>query len=245
MGGSEMITAIPFSGFYESVWSREIDEAAEREAEWLQKDKYPTLTVAEIIEAFYWRANYPAACLAVAKEYVDSFEAWVNNEYELHISLTLESMTSPREYNFTTGRIFCEISTPDVLELYQHVDDRPIREKAREMFTSYDGFFSSYSRDTDDWGPIESWDHNQLLAIFEAAVEGTDYEYSILCGMDGVLDTAFNKCVDWPALEDDLNALVAELAGEEYEKCPFEFPKAYRDAQDYVAQFSTLNHLKI
>ena len=73
-------------------------------------------------------------------------------------------MDSPREYNFTTDRVYAHIPVNVVLALFARSaaeGHARLRETIRERFTSYDGFHSHYDttldtwleRDVTEWGP--------------------------------------------------------------------------------------------
>jgi len=112
--------------------------------------------------------DMPKMCMEYVKQFVQGFNDYINGELELDIKLSFESMTSPREYNFETDKIFCEISYPDVKKLYRFLDKEKLRATIKDYCTSYDGFISFYSNDLDLWceKPLLHWDHNEVGMLF-------------------------------------------------------------------------------
>jgi hypothetical protein len=103
---------------------------------------------------------------AYARYYAQAFA----HEFTLP-SLQFESLQSPREYNFSTDRIFCEISADDVDKMLDTVLLVDLVAMVRELFTSRDGFISFYSPDLKEWGLSSTWDHNQVGALLLVYVE--------------------------------------------------------------------------
>lgn len=154
-----MITTIPFSGFYESLHSSAFDYA-------LDQIFSDSATGCAINETLKWKAydciDWREAHKAYAKEYAESFA----HEFGID-SLKFESLSSPKEYNFTTDRIFCIIEYADLCRIMAGFDLQSFGEYVREKFTSRDGFISFYDADLSSWGKVESWDHNQCGTALE------------------------------------------------------------------------------
>ena len=173
-----MIIQIPFGGFYESIHSHGINDYIDSQC----FTDYETGTInndnlsARLYDALNWRDLF----IDYAREYTEHFA------HEFKIELTFESLSSPREYNFVTDRIFCEISETEVLRIYRLTDKNILKKMALDMFTSYDGFSSFYDNDITAWGDVLEYDHNQLLCLLESYIKtiepqiiDNDYEYSI------------------------------------------------------------------
>jgi hypothetical protein len=177
-----MITTIPFSGFYESTHSRELDRTIERMVE----DSSGCHPISDKLAEEIWDGiDWKTAMSAYAKNYAESFAYWFKCEY--YITLEWESMSSPREYNFATDRIFCTMSEKDAEKLRSKVDEKMLRDAAKDRFTSYDGFISHYSPDIDSWGELAEWDHNQLGTLIVAAIaqlEDENWEWSLIEDQD-------------------------------------------------------------
>ena len=197
---SQMLTTIPFAGFYGSKYSGELDHVQERFVEY-EVEKNPGLNPDIPNEALWHCADYGKAYDHIARAYVDHFNQYLIDEYELDLDLRFESMTSPRAYNFETNRIFCEISEENVRKLRGAVSDPALRQAIKERFTSCDGFISSYDNDLDDWNPDPlTWDHNELGTLLVALLDDAeDWDRKIWEIMQdrNVFDVAFDQCVNW------------------------------------------------
>ncbi len=238
-----MLTVIPFSGFYDSLWSDAIGSAQESDVEY-QTEQYPALDASDINEVLSRYTDYGKAYQQLAEAYADKFNDWLADHLEVPLTMTFESMTSPKEYNFETDRIYMKIGLDDILQIYAKVGRAALRAKAKEMFTSRDGFMSLYSPDIADWGSIRDWDHNQLLCLLEAAVEDTDYQMDIYYRLDNKAGEVWNNCVDWPVVEAKLEEMQELAEAEEAETNPngFVFPPP---TKNYVEAFCKLNNLKV
>jgi len=198
-----MIINIPFAGFYNSKYSGELDAVQERFVEY-EVENNPNLDPRELHDALYKAADYGKAFDYIARQYVAHFNDYIETEYELDLDLKFESMQSPREYNFETDRIFCEISEENVRKLREAVSDPALRQAIRERFTSRSGFISGYPNNLDDWNPDPTtWDHNELGTLLVALLgEGGDWEEDIYEAMHEVFSNAFDNCVDWAKFDE-------------------------------------------
>ena len=163
---NKLVAALPwFPGFYYSILDSFIDRETEMEMEehgleWGDVEK---------------RFSYEDARDAIAREWVKAFAQ------ETGIPVEWESMKSPREYNFTTDRVFITLPLEEWQRLRDRVNDCPIRETIRKNFTSRDGFISFYPSDLDaeEWQkPLAEWDHNQLMTLLEAWLVQEEHEES-------------------------------------------------------------------
>lgn len=106
------------------------------------------------------------------------FEEFVNwNEYHNHIAkemcnevqyllsdfvsgIEFECIRSPKYYNFENDSINCEITfDEDKVTEYLNENFRLFKDYIKLMYTSRDGFISSYSNDASEW--MEDWKDNQ------------------------------------------------------------------------------------
>src|SRR5574337_795111 len=188
---------IPFSGFYESYWSDAIDHEIEQLAEWKAEDEDEDLDEDEIKTILNDSLDHAKARGLVAKAYVEAYENFVNEETGLQIALDYESLSSPREYNFTTDRIFCTISAEDVQALWEYVDKAEFDKVCRKHLTSRSGFHSFYDPDYTTWGELEEWDHNQLSMLLEALPECEDWVLAESMEIYSLVDEAVN----WPSVK--------------------------------------------
>lgn len=201
-----MIINLPFSGFYYSEYDRELDYVEEREIEHLEEKHQLTNAQADELSGILFNStDWGVAHRMVAEAYVEAFNEKFKEWTDIDLGLKFESMSSPREYNFATDRIFCHISDEVVHSLFDGADREKLAKVIRERFTSYDGFISFYSNYLPDWleTDVDEWDHNELCtllmswlpedwswAVFEEMVNGSEVFYS-----------AWSEAVDWPKVE--------------------------------------------
>lgn len=163
-------TIIPFSGFYDSLHDSETDRALGQCLSDSNGDPYDSL-VSRAFDCINWRSAHVAYSEAYAQAFAEEFEI---------DGLEFESLQSPREYNFTTDRIFVNIPDGEVTRIYAETPRATLDAVAAEWFTSRSGFSSFYSPDVDDWGDMAKWDHNQLGALVAAYVlhkrEGEEFD---------------------------------------------------------------------
>jgi hypothetical protein len=179
-----MQTLIPFSGFYSSLHSDNVDQTVTQ----LFADRDTGCNPNEGLEMALSRTcNYKQVYANYAKAYCENFGAWLGIP-----SLKFEELSSPREYNFTTDRIFAKVSLKDLYKVKREVLPTALAERAKSMLTSYDGFMSYYSPDVKSWGGLANWDANQcncLLAAYADEVTGGDFdqwaEHGLMDGLSG------------------------------------------------------------
>lgn len=156
-------TSIPFSGFYETHHDMKISEAVESAFNY----NHETDEDCELPNEF-WDADIDWGRIQqdYCREYVAAFAEHFN------LDLQFVEMTSPREYNFTTDRIF--VSIPE--EQMNKIKDKVLgseegRKYVSEKFTSGPGFSSFYSNDLTDEEWTGELDYNQNGAILEFYVQ--------------------------------------------------------------------------
>lgn len=160
---------IPFSGFYESSHSREIEYALESiytdEDGNVDKDKvYAFSYTPEFLEAY-------------CEAYVDYMNTEVDSNF------TFSAMTSPKEYNFTTDQLFAECDDAFVVKMFSEVTVDDLECRIKQKFTSRDGFISFYSNDLEEWleKPLLEWDHHELGTLFETWLENQHTFHEVEC----------------------------------------------------------------
>lgn len=248
----KMETNIPFAGFYGSLWDTEIDSLEEQEVEWMQtsdsRHDWSALEPSEIHEVLFRHTDHHSIYKAIAEMYVEAWADLVNEELDLDIQLDFTIMVSPKEYNFTTDRVFANISRDDIAKVYKKVGRQRLRDKAKEMFTSRSGFISFYSPNIEEWGPVREWDYNQLGCLMAALgdmVEGStrDNDMAIYDRIYEAISNAYQDNVDWPAVEAELRHM-ADVENGEAEEDARRFPASSLTGAEYVRQFEKLNNLK-
>lgn len=154
---------IPFNGFY-NTWELNVIEQS--------VDSYFQDDSGEPVQPFADKLNsaidYCKMFNLFAIDYCKALADTAKDKGSKKFKLNFKELKSPREYNFETDVIFCEVSERWVKWFYDHTSTPYLREVAREWFTSRSGFISFYSPDIEDWGDLRDWDCNQLGALFEA-----------------------------------------------------------------------------
>lgn len=201
---------IPFAGFYGTMWDDELDREEEQLAESLAEDY--GLSASDVADKLFYHMDYREAYKHIAAAYVPQFQDFINKGLDLDIKLAFNDMTSPREYNFETDKIYVGISYPDAVRLARRVGRDALRAAAKAMFTSRDGFISFYPNDPARWGRLAGWDQNHLYALFTAAVEkigDEDAGWDILDDVRkrGVFSSALDAGLDYDALTAELSAM--------------------------------------
>ncbi len=220
-----LITAIPFSGFYESMYSSEIDSLEERECENLAElecEKYAPefrLEAGDFGERLFDCVNYQTVQLAIAKTYTDALNIYLTEAIGFDPGLKFESMISPREYNFETDRIYAHIPRATVRKLFTmsaRDGHKMLMEVIAERFTSRSGFISYYENQLNSWlaKRVTEWDHNELETLLIACHRlSLDYSedwdwrvFEAVTDCDGLLHE-WESGVDWPKFDAEVEKL--------------------------------------
>jgi len=180
-----METTIPFDGFYNSIH----DENLNRAVDDLFSDSRGD-SVDKLVQKFWSEdsMDWGAVHNAYVKEYVKDFGE------RFKLAVIFEVMVSPKEYNFTTDRIFCKIELTEVTKMFNAVDKKVLDEAIAANFTSYDGFISFYKNSLDQWpSELSEWDHNQVGTLLSVFIRGhedytEDFQYENMTNENGALD---------------------------------------------------------
>jgi hypothetical protein len=212
-------TTIPFSGFYESILSHEMDSVLEREIEYrIEKEREEGLQAHERLDdadyqlIFDQNINYQIWREHLAEEWLKSFENYFSDIVGEKISFTFEKMTSPRYYNFETDRLFASISMKDAAKLYAAAKRNlfvDLDECIKESFTRRDGFIPHYSNNLETWlaKPLREWDHNEIGTLIMSFLKGEhDLDFNMLESMveHGDFDEGLWKAIDSECFEQSL-----------------------------------------
>lgn len=157
-----MLTTIPFAGFYQTHHDAELDDALDQ---MFSDHASGTQIRDDLRERAFDKVQWAVVHANYAAEYTRALAA----EFELKV--TFKELWSPKEYNFETDRIYCEIDLEEVKRLWLVTSTPIIRNLARERFTHREGFISFYSPDIDEWGTLDTWDMNQVGTLVEAYIE--------------------------------------------------------------------------
>lgn len=159
------LTTIPFTGFYETSHSAALDDCVEQ---FFQYDDHGN---SNIPDDMHFSTNYHSWFIAYATNYADAFNEFFKDEIGIDLGLEFESLESPKEYNFTTDRIFCHIGAEALQRLYDKVTTESLSKRVEARFTSRDGFASFYPSSLAAWpGNVMEYDHNQVDTLIEAVL---------------------------------------------------------------------------
>ena len=182
---NKLESTIPFDGFYESFISDDIDHQIGQQIEWdtdiydLNEDEQ------QILWDSYLSINRSYFYNQIAKDYTNFYIEILNRRLEgFTLKAKFNLLTSPREYNFETDRIFIDIEKNHAIDFIKYIIKnykKELEEKIKDRFTSRDGFWSHYKNGLDLWTQDYSeWDHNQIGTCFELFdLEEEDINYSL------------------------------------------------------------------
>ena len=218
-----LLINISFAGLCDSIYSSGLDYEEESFCEYeaeKESSEYETealrIDAREYADIVYHVADYNAMHKLVAAQYSEAFNATVKANCDIDLRIVHESMESPREYNFTTDRIFCYIPKSIVKKLFKLTSKEALADRIKANHTSYDGFCSFYSNDLATWQekPVIEWDFNELGTLLQAYLSDKlprDWNIDTYENID--FHSIFESSVDWQAYE----AKVAELRAEKLE----------------------------
>ena len=193
--------------------------------------------------------DYSKAYDLIARDYVEAYDAWLAEKFGINFAakrkvfshvgdvagfrmwsyrqdtckIQFEEMTSPREYNFETDRLFVTMPLYILAKIRKAVGETSLAAAFKERFTSRSGFSSFYAPSIPD-KPLSEWDHNEAGTILRA-MEFDDWElYESLSSEAG--HQAWESAVDWTKFETECSEKRAELLTEWIESDP-ERAKAY------------------
>ena len=150
-----------FSGFYESIHSGAFDSEEE-----------------SIIEAYpghdWDDFRFTSDWIEYSKKYVAAISS------EIGIKLEFMELTSPKEYNFTTDKISCWITSKELKKISSVLNSDTLKDIIKKRFTSRDGFMSWYSNDINEWKEkkVTDWNCVELGTLLDAWIienESIDY----------------------------------------------------------------------
>ena len=182
---NKLESTIPFDGFYESFISADIEHQIGQQIEWdsdtfdLNEDEQ------QILWDSYLSVNRSYFYNQIAEDYTNFYIDALNERLKgFTLKATYKFFTSPREYNFSTDRIFIEIEKNHAIDFIKYIIKnykKELEEKIKQRFTSRSGFISSYKNSLDLWiDDYSEWDHNQIGTCFELFdLEEEDINYSL------------------------------------------------------------------
>ena len=182
---NKLESTIPFDGFYESYISADIDHQIGQQIEWdsdiydLNEDEQ------QILWNNYLDINRSYFYNQIAEDYTNFYIDELNERLEgFTLKATYKCFESPREYNFTTDRIFIEIEENHAIDFIKYIIKnykKELEEKIKDRFTSRSGFISSYKNSLDLWiDDYSEWDCNMIGTCFELFdLEEEEINYSL------------------------------------------------------------------
>ena len=198
-----MQAIIPFSGFYSSLHDELINQAVDSLAQDDVGDPIP-----ERVEQINKMIDYRKVLLTYSQLYVEEFCK------NFSVELKFLELDSPREYNFTTDKVVCEISEDEVERIFDLVSSEELTRVAKERHTSCSGFSSFYDPDWTTWGAPDTWEPQQLCTLLMAHVgDADDYDLMGEHDLDGLIWDAlpvgfeFSKTRD-EEIESDIRELL-------------------------------------
>lgn len=203
---SKLEVNIPFEGFYDSFYSEGIDREEESFVEWRREEGDINEEQARELHDLLWRhTRYDVAYNLVAQDYIIAFNEKFKEWTDVDLQLEFVTMESPREYNFTTDRLFAKADEEALLALRAKVDEDVLREIIRERFTSRSGFISFYSNSLEAWpSELSEWDHNQLCTLLMCFLP-EDWRWDMYYAVfDNGAYRAWEAAVNWPPIEEFL-----------------------------------------
>lgn len=241
---------IPFSGFYESLYSdgidREEESFIEHQLEGEDKDDENAISQGDFQDIVARCRDYEVMCESVAKAYLKEYENWLNEKLGTNIRLTWAAMTSPKYYNFETDRIFADLSDKNARLLFRAADKAVLTKVCKEHLKSRSGFMSFYDYQWENWGKVGEWDSNQLSMLLYALQDDNedDFDMGMYYAMcDEAFCKAFDAGMDYPLFEQLTKELRLEKSGE-IEPDNRKFPLGVTDPATYVAKFEQMNNLR-
>lgn len=163
------LKALGFSGFYQGFWDQGENEYNELQMRKYDEDDFNLLN---FLDDWGFGPDYRDK---ITKEYAERYVDLVNEVLHTDFMLTESSLSSPREYNFTTDEIFCEVEIEDFDSvitnlIYKMTSNgeilNAVKESIKQNHTSCDGFWSFMSNDIEDWMWLVRDPDNNYLSYF-------------------------------------------------------------------------------
>ena len=181
---NKLESTIPFDGFYESFISNDIDHQIGQQIEWdsdiydLNEDEQ------QVLEDSYLSVNRSSFYNQIAEDYTNFYIDALNERLKgFTLKAKFKLLTSPREYNFSTDRIFIEIEKNHAIDFIKYIIKtiKRVRKEIEDRFTTRSGFSSFYKNSLDLWPKDYSeWDCNMIGTCFELFdLEEEDINYSL------------------------------------------------------------------
>ena len=182
---NKLESTIPFDGFYESFISADIDYQIGQQIEW-DIDIYDlNENEQQILWDNYLSVNRSYLYNQIAEDYTNFYIEILNRRLKgFTLKAKFNLLTSPREYNFETDRIFIDIEKNHAIDFIKYIIKnykKELEKKIKDRFTSRSGFNSFYKNSLDLWTKdFKEWDCNMIGTCFELFdLEEEDINYSL------------------------------------------------------------------
>ena len=139
---NKLESTIPFDGFYESFISDDIDHQIGQQIEWdsdiydLNEDEQ------QILWDNYLDINRSYFYNQIAEDYTNFYIVALNERLKgFTLNAKFNLLTSPKEYNFETDRIFIDIEKNHAIDFIKYIIKnykKELEKKIQDRFTSRD-----------------------------------------------------------------------------------------------------------
>ena len=182
---NKLESTIPFCGFYCSFIDADIDHQIGQQIEWDTDTFDLNLDEQQILWDNYFSVNRSSFYDQIAEDYTSFYIDELNERLEgFTLNAKFNILTSPREYNFETDRIFIDIEKNHAIDFIKYIIKnykKELENRIRERFTNRSGFWSHYKNELNLWTKDYSkWDFNQIGTCFELFdLEEEEINYSL------------------------------------------------------------------
>lgn len=143
-----------FTGFYQGIWDQGENEWTEIHE--MKYGEYEDFENLNLIDYWGFGSDYRDN---VAKLFADDYAEIIKNCLGVSMEYVGCYVSSPKEYNFTTDRIYATFEVPDYNALVKRLTElgslpeyrTELAALIRKYHTSCDGFISFMSNDIEDW----------------------------------------------------------------------------------------------
>ena len=182
---NKLESTIPFCGFYNSLISSDIEHQIGQQVEWDADTFDLDENEQQILWDNYLDINRSYFYNQIAEDYTNFYIDALNERLKgFTLKATYKFFTSPREYNFSTDRIFIEIDENHAIDFIKYIIKnykKELEKKIQDRFTSRSGFISNYKNSLDLWiDDYSEWDCNMIGTCFELFdLEEEEVNYSL------------------------------------------------------------------
>lgn len=204
------IRALTFGGFYGGLWDQGEDEYRAAQYE-------KALEVIQLKDDWGFGPGYRSE---VATIYAEYYINMVNEILDVDFKIVDQKIESPREYNFTTDKIFINVEVGD----YEVLIDKLIKLASKPEYradmskiihdnhTDRSGFWSWMSNDIEQWfGLMYDQDNDHYTSYFMAYLMSL-MNPEMYYGLDDSIYSYINECTGLQIIEPE-----TDMAKQEYE----------------------------